>query len=83
VAFFLLEMLQEYDFHVLWPTVRLITILLANKTREIQEVILANPLGISRLMDLLVDSREIIRNDVCFSVYLEHDAVKLNLLLVF
>jgi hypothetical protein len=59
----LLTLLQEYDFHVLWPTVRLLTQLLAYKTREIQEIILANPMGISKLMDLLVDSREIIRND--------------------
>ena len=56
--------MQEYDFHVLWPTVRLLTLLLGNQTREIQEIILTNPLGISKLMDLLVDSREIIRNDV-------------------
>jgi len=58
--------LQEYDFHILWPTVRLLTLLLANKTREIQEIILANPMGVSKLMDLLVDSREVIRNDVSF-----------------
>lgn len=59
----LLSLLQEYDFHVLWPSVRLLTLLLMNRTKEIQEIILANPMGISRLMDLLADSREIIRND--------------------
>ena len=47
-----------------WPTVKLITVLLANKCKSIQEIILANPMGISKLMDLLSDSREIIRNDV-------------------
>jgi len=41
---------------------------LANKTREIQEIILASPMGVSKLMDLLVDSREIIRNDVSFAL---------------
>ena len=55
---------QEYDFHVRWPTVKLITLLLANKTKDIQEIILANPMGVSKMMDLLSDSREIIRNDV-------------------
>ena len=55
---------QEYDFHVRWPTVKLLTIILANKTKDMQEIILANPMGISKLMDLLSDSREIIRNDV-------------------
>lgn len=59
----LLSLLQEYDFLVLWPSVRLLTLLLINKTKEIQEIILTKPMGISRLMDLLVDSREIIRND--------------------
>ena len=51
----------------MWPTVRLLTLLLANKTREIQEIILASPMGVSKLMDLLVDSREVIRNDVSFT----------------
>ena len=60
----LLSLLDEYDFHVRWPTVKLLTIILANKTKDIQEIILANPMGISKLMDLLSDSREIIRNDV-------------------
>ncbi len=47
-----------------WPTVRLLTILLHNKGRDLQEAILVTPQGISKLMDLLSDSREIIRNDV-------------------
>ena len=63
-AFWLALLSQEYDFHILWPTVRLLTLLLSNKTREIQEIILASPMGVSKLMDLLVDSREVIRNDV-------------------
>jgi len=63
-AFWLALLSQEYDFHILWPTVRLLTLLLSNKTRDIQEIILASPMGVSKLMDLLVDSREVIRNDV-------------------
>ena len=55
---------QEYNFHVCWPTVKLITLLLANRTKEIQKIILANPMGVSKIMDLLSDSKEIIRNDV-------------------
>ena len=55
---------QEYDFHVRWPTVRLLTILLSNRGKELQEVILVSPMAVSKLMDLLADSREIIRNDV-------------------
>ncbi len=47
-----------------WPTVRLLTVLLNNKGRDLQESILVVPQGIPKLMDLLSDSREIIRNDV-------------------
>lgn len=55
---------QEYDFHVRWPTVKLLTILLTNRGKEMQEIVLVSPMGVYKLMDLLVDSREIIRNDV-------------------
>ena len=47
-----------------WPTVKLLTTLLFNKSRDLQEAILVSPQGVSKLMDLLSDSREIIRNDV-------------------
>ncbi|CAL1545849.1 unnamed protein product [Lymnaea stagnalis] len=59
----LLTFLEEYDFHVRWPTVKLLTVLLTNRQKELQEIILVVPMGVSRLMDLLSDSREIIRND--------------------
>ncbi|XP_071107811.1 general vesicular transport factor p115-like [Haliotis cracherodii] len=59
----LLSLLEEYDFHVRWPTVKLLTVLLTNKSKHLQECILVSPMGVSKLMDLLSDSREIIRND--------------------
>ncbi|XP_013399199.1 general vesicular transport factor p115-like [Lingula anatina] len=59
----LLSLLEEYDFHVRWPTVKFLTALLSNKTKEVQEIVLVSPMGVSKLMDLLSDSREIIRND--------------------
>ncbi|BFZ03569.1 hypothetical protein BsWGS_06608 [Bradybaena similaris] len=59
----LLQFLDDYDFHVRWPTVKLLTVLLTNRQKELQEIILVIPMGVSRLMDLLSDSREIIRND--------------------
>ncbi|XP_059156787.1 general vesicular transport factor p115-like [Physella acuta] len=59
----LLTFLEEYDFHVRWPTVKLLTVLLTNRQKDLQEIILVIPMGVSRLMDLLSDSREIIRND--------------------
>ncbi|XP_063244155.1 general vesicular transport factor p115 isoform X2 [Bacillus rossius redtenbacheri] len=58
-----LGFLEEYDFHIRWPAVRLLTSLLANKPKDIQEIILVSPMGVSKLMDLLGDTREVIRND--------------------
>ncbi|XP_030207471.1 general vesicular transport factor p115 isoform X2 [Gadus morhua] len=59
----LLTMLEEFDFHVRWPGVKLLTILLKNQCVQLQAIILVSPMGVSRLMDLLADSREVIRND--------------------
>ncbi len=57
------DLLEEFDFRVRRPAVRLLTHLLLNKPREMQELILASQLGVSRLMDVLVDTREVLRND--------------------
>lgn len=56
--------LDEYDFRVRRAAIQLITSLIANKTRELQDLVLVSPMGVSKLMDLLTDSREVIRNDV-------------------
>lgn len=58
-----LSFLEEFDFKVRWPAVKLLTSLLANRHKDIQEIILVSPMAVSRLMDLLVDGREVIRND--------------------
>ncbi|XP_028929075.1 general vesicular transport factor p115 isoform X2 [Ornithorhynchus anatinus] len=59
----LLTFLEEFDFHVRWPGVRLLTTLLKQQGPQVQQIILVSPMGVSRLMDLLADSREVIRND--------------------
>ncbi|KAJ8383038.1 hypothetical protein SKAU_G00038160 [Synaphobranchus kaupii] len=59
----ILRFLEEFDFHVRWPGVKLVTALLKNRCGPVQGIILVSPMGVSRLMDLLADSREIIRND--------------------
>lgn len=58
-----LDTLEEYDFKVRRPAIKLLTNLLINKPRDMQEIILGSHLGVSRLMDVLVDSREVMRND--------------------
>ena len=65
----LLSLLEEYEFHVRWPTVKLLSLLLKNRGKDLQERVLESPMGISKLMDLLSDSREIIRNDVSSKVF--------------
>ncbi|XP_038256373.1 general vesicular transport factor p115 isoform X2 [Dermochelys coriacea] len=59
----LLTFLEEFDFHVRWPGVKLLTSLLKQQGSQVQQIILVSPMGVSRLMDLLADSREVIRND--------------------
>ncbi|KAJ1206045.1 hypothetical protein NDU88_001455 [Pleurodeles waltl] len=59
----LLSLLEEFDFHVRWPGVKLLTSVLKQQGSPVQQIILVSPMGVSRLMDLLADSREVIRND--------------------
>ncbi|OTF74819.1 general vesicular transport factor p115-like protein [Euroglyphus maynei] len=59
----ILDLLGEFDFKIRWPTIKLLYCLLRNKLRECQDCILTHPMGISRMMDLLSDPREVIRND--------------------
>ncbi|XP_068088977.1 general vesicular transport factor p115 isoform X5 [Hyperolius riggenbachi] len=59
----LLSVLEEFDFHVRWPGVKLLTTILKQQGNQVQQIILVSPMGVSRLMDLLDDSREVIRND--------------------
>ena len=44
------DTLEEFDFRVRRPAVKLLTHLLLNKPREIQEIILSSHMGVSRLM---------------------------------
>ncbi|EIE87313.1 hypothetical protein RO3G_12024 [Rhizopus delemar RA 99-880] len=59
----LADILEEFDFYVRYNTIKLLSTLLSNRSKRIQECILTNPMGISRLVDLLDDKRDIIRNE--------------------
>ncbi|KAJ3219199.1 hypothetical protein HDU67_002195 [Dinochytrium kinnereticum] len=59
----LLDILEEQDFYVRFHAVQLLSTLLQNLGDRLHDSILTNPLGIPRLMDLLDDRREIIRNE--------------------
>lgn len=58
-----LASLEDFDFRVRWPALKLLSNLLFNRSKDIQEIILISPMGVSKLMDLLSDTREVIRND--------------------
>ncbi|KAB7500250.1 General vesicular transport factor, partial [Armadillidium nasatum] len=58
-----MSLMDEFDFKVRFPAMKLLNNLLRNRPKEVQEVILVTPSGVSKLMDMLSDSREIIRND--------------------
>lgn len=60
----LVSFMEEYDFRIRLPVIRLVTNLLKNRPKDVQEILLVSPMGISKIMDLLTDSREVIRNDV-------------------
>ncbi|KAJ3083152.1 Vesicle-mediated ER to Golgi transport protein, partial [Quaeritorhiza haematococci] len=59
----LLDILEEVDFYVRFYSVQLLATLLNNMGPQLQDCILTSPMGISRLIDLLDDRREIIRNE--------------------
>ncbi|KAJ3246039.1 hypothetical protein HDU78_008047 [Chytriomyces hyalinus] len=59
----LLEILEEFEFYIRFNAIQFLTTLLETSSERLQECVLTSPIGISRLMDLLDDSREIIRNE--------------------
>ncbi|CAF2519309.1 unnamed protein product [Rotaria sp. Silwood2] len=59
-----LDLIEETDFNIRRTSIRFLTILLTNCTKILQDIILeSGPMGVSKLVDLLQDEREVIRND--------------------
>jgi hypothetical protein len=58
----LLSMLDETDKNTRYFATKLLTILMANKGGEVQSAILESPINITRLMDLVKNGSEMIRN---------------------
>jgi len=65
-----LGLMEEFEFHVRWPAVKLLSNMLTHRPRQVQEMVLISPMGVSKLMDLLGDSREVVRNDVSSKIIL-------------
>ncbi|KAI9591456.1 p115 like vesicle tethering protein [Syncephalis fuscata] len=58
-----LDALQDNDFYVRYTSLQLLNTLLHNRAERLQECVLASAMGISRLMDMLGEHREVIRNE--------------------
>lgn len=79
----LLSLLPEEDFYVRYYTIQLLTALLTNSLKRLQEAILLIPRGITVLMDMLMD-REVIRNEALLLLtYLTRDAEEIQKIVVF
>lgn len=59
----ILSLVDEFDFSIRLPTVKLLTLLLSLKMSQVQDAILSSPMGISKIMDLLGAKQEVIRNE--------------------
>ena len=64
-----LKYLEEFDFKIRRPAVQLISCLLTNCTREVQHQLLDSHVGVSLMMDVLGDTREVLRNDSLILLY--------------
>ncbi len=58
----LLDLLEESDFYVRFNIIQFLGTLVKNSPSLLQDAILASPMGVGRLLDLLDEKREIIRN---------------------
>lgn len=59
----LLTILEDYDFYVRYDALQLLSILLQNKPQQVQDCVLTSPMGVSKLMDLLGETREAVRSE--------------------
>uniref|UniRef100_A0A915PK69 General vesicular transport factor p115 n=1 Tax=Setaria digitata TaxID=48799 RepID=A0A915PK69_9BILA len=58
----IMALVESYEFAVRRAVIQLLTALLRHRASEVQTAIVEEPMGVSRLVDLLHDTREIIRN---------------------
>lgn len=59
-----IDCLDEYSSNVRLPAIKLLMNLLINSPKEMQEIVLVSPMGVSKLMDILSDNREYVSNEV-------------------
>merc|ERR1719318_124405 len=64
-----LQCVEEFDFKIRRPAVQLLSDLLTNCPREVQQQVLDSHVGVSRLMDVLSETREVLRNDALILLF--------------
>merc|ERR550519_1824068 len=64
-----LQCVEEFDFKIRRPAVQLLSDLLTNCQREVQQQVLDSHVGVSRLMDVLSETREVLRNDALILLF--------------
>jgi hypothetical protein len=64
-----LQYVEEFDFKMRRPAVQLLSDLLTNCARDVQQQILDSHVGVSRLMDVLGETREVLRNDALILLF--------------
>jgi hypothetical protein len=64
-----LGLMEEFDFKIRRPAVQLISDLLTSCPREVQAQVLDSHVGVSRLMDILGETREVLRNDALILLF--------------
>jgi len=64
-----LNYMEEFDFKIRRPAVQLLSDLLTNCAREFQQQLLDSHIGVSRLMDILGETREVLRNEALILLF--------------
>jgi len=69
----LIQLLELTDFYVRYHTINLLKLLGENQPKMLQASILESRVGVSRLVDLLDDQRELVRNGAhrCTGIYVD------------
>ena len=80
----LLTALEDFDFQLRWAIARFIHLLLENAQTKVQEIVLTSPTAVSKVVDLLSDPREVIRNEaIILLIFLSHQNTPLQKLIAF